>query len=827
MKMAKRLPTGTVTFLFTDVEGSTRLLDAIGPGAYKDALSEHRRVLRDAFERHGGAEVDTQGDSFFVAFARASDAVAAAAEAQGALRDGVVAVRMGVHTGEPLLADRAYFGIDVHRAARLAAAGSGGQVLLSRATRDLADAEVTDLGDHRLKDLLAPERIYQLGRGEFPRLKTLYQTNLPVQTTPLVGRKRELDDVVSLLGGSTRLLTLTGVGGSGKTRLALHAAAEVGDLFPDGVWFVPLAPLSDPTLVASTIAHVLDADGDLGGYLRDRRLMLVLDNFEQVLDAAPDVGAVLAHAPNVRVLVTSRERLHLSVEHEYEVPVLGIADAAALFVERARRFDARVEPSDEVRELVAAVDCLPLAIELAAARIKVLSPAEMRDRLGRGLDLLTGGDRDIPERQRTLRATIEWSYELLEPSARMAFAALSVFPSTFSADAAERVAAADIDRLASLVDKSLLRHTSSGRFFMLATIREYARARLDAGPEARRVREEHASHYLAFAEEHRVEIEKTESLDRVELEHDNFRAALSWFEASGNGECELKLAAALGWFWFAHGHLVEGRRHLEHATAHGKAEAPRARALRFLAALTDTQGDHVAAAAAAAESVSLYEALDDETGLARAVLANANIAMSRGDRVAAQAGYASAAELFRRVGDPHAVAVAAGSLAYHALVDEDEKALELSEAAVIAAREAGATAIEATSLLNVAFAHVQHGNADEAVAVTRDAARIAASLGLTVALSYCIEAIGAAAAARGDGETAARLLAAADAARSAIGAALDPFEARIDEEARRRARASVSDERFAAAWDAGSALTLDDAVADALDLALAQRPAPD
>jgi len=815
--MRRELPTGTVTFLFTDIEGSTKLLDELGASAYEEARAEHRRVLREALRHYGGVEVDTQGDSFFVAFERATDAVAAAAHSQAVLERGVIGVRMGIHTGEPLISDEGYVGMDVHRAARIAAAGSGGQVLLSRATRDLVDVEVTDLGDHRLKDLSAPERIYQLGHREFPRLKTLYQTNLPVQPTPFVGRDRELDELVSLLRGSTRLLTLTGAGGSGKTRLALHVAAELGDAFVDGVWFVPLAPLSEAELVSPTIARVLDADSDLGPYLRDKRLLLLLDNFEQVLDAAPEIGVMLEHAPDVRVLVTSRERLHLSAEREYEVPVLAIADGAALFVERARRFDIQVELSQDVRDLVDALDCLPLAIELAAARIKVLSPAEMRERLRDNLDLLAGGDRDLPERQRTLRATIEWSYQLLEADAQRAFTALGVFPGTFAADAADSVAAADVDRLAALVDKSLLRRAANGRFFMLATIREEARTRLDASTDGPRVRAAHASHYFAFVEEHREQIyaEDADVLDRVELEHDNLRAAFTWFATSGESERELALAANLGRFWAVHGHLAEGRRHLEQALAGGKEQAARARALKFLARIATTQGDLVAAEAAAADLIKLSEELSDPVGLAIALETSGSVAMARGDLVAARGAYAAAEPLFLRIGDAHGVAVVASNLAYIALLEDDESALELCERAVDATRAETRLAPDAISLLTLAFAHVRRGNADAAFSAIREATEIASKLGHKVALSYCVEASGAAAV-RSDSETAARLLAAADAARSALGVALDPFEARIDQEARAQASASLSPERFAAAWAEGASLTLDQAIAIAL-----------
>ena len=812
----RELPRGTVTFLFTDVEGSTRLLGELGPEGYANALGEHRRVLREAFRRHGGVEVDTQGDSFFVAFPTAPGAVAAAAEAQAALASGSIRVRMGLHTGAPLVTGEGYVGADVHRAARIAAAGHGGQVLVSAASAALVGRDgLRDLGEHRLKDLSAPERLFQLGEREFPRLSSLYQTNLPVQSTPLVGRERELAEVTASIRRGTRLLTLTGAGGSGKTRLALHAAAQLADDFPDGVWFVALAPLADPLLVAPTVASVVGATHDLRAHLADKRLLLVVDNFEHLLDAAVDVGAALAEAPGVRALVTSRERLHLSAEREYEVPTLSVADAAALFVERARRFEPRVELSDEVSDLARSLDGLPLAIELAAARIKVLTVGQIRERLERNLDLLSGGDRDLPERQRTLRATIEWSYQLLDERAQAALAALSVFPATFALDAAEAVAGADIDLLASLVDKSLLRRAAGGRFFMLATIREFARSRLESTEQARTVRAAHAAHYLEFAALHRDEIdaETKEWLDRFELEHDNFRAALSWYEATADAEHELALAEALARFWHAHWHLPEGRRRLQHAVAGGGAMLARAHALRVLAIIAYRQRDFAAAADAVADSVALYEKLGDDGGLAQSLLTRANVAVARGDVAAAKADYAAAEPIFHRVGDARGIAIVASNLAYIALLDEDEAALDLCEAAVRATRDAGGAWAYAIMLLNVAYAHVQRSDPDAATAAAARAADLVAPLGQKQALHDCVEVFAAVAALRGDGEKAARLFAAADAARAAVGDSLDPFEARISREARAAAHALISENAFDSAFRTGSELTLEEALA--------------
>lgn len=475
-----RLPEGTVTFLFTDVEGSTRLLGELGEG-FAEALAEHRRVVRAAVTRHGGVEVDTQGDAFFVAFARASDAVAAAAEAQAALK---VPVRMGLHTGEPTLTDEGYVGMDVVRAARIAAAGHGRQVLLSEVTRDLVDVEVRDLGDHRLKDLSGPERIFQLGDGEFPRLRTLRATNLPVQPSPLIGRERELATVTTFLRDGVPVVTLTGAGGSGKTRLALHAAAELADRYADGAWFVPLATVSDASVVDAAIAEVAGAD------FRTRELLLVLDNVEHLL---PAFATTVAELP-VQALVTSRERLALRSEQAYDVPPLPEADAVRLFVDRARRVVPSFQPDDNVRLIVQRLDGLPLAIELAAARVNVLPPAQIRERLARSLELLTTGARDAPERHRTLRATISWSYELLDERRQTLFDRLGVFAGSFGADSAEEVVGATLDDLAALVDKSLLRTAADGRFFLLQSIREFVAERFTATPENESVRERLSRH---------------------------------------------------------------------------------------------------------------------------------------------------------------------------------------------------------------------------------------------------------------------------------------------------------------------------------------------
>jgi predicted ATPase len=432
--------------------------------------------------------------------------VAAAAEAQRALGDGPVRLRMGLHTGEPLRSEEGYVGFDVHRAARVAAAGHGGQVLLSQATAELAGVDVRDLGLHRLKDLTAPERLFQLGTEDFPPLNTLHETNLPVPATPFLGRDREIDQIEALLRRpGVRLVTLTGPGGSRKTRLSLQAAAAAADAYDRGVWWVPLASLVDPALVETTASRALGSKDTLSAAVGDKRLLLVLDNFEHLLEAAGAVDETIGSCPHLTVLVTSREPLHVHGEWEVAVDPLREPEAVDLFVQRALAVNSEFAPNGEVAEICRRLDCLPLAIELAAARVKVLSPSVLLERLEQRLPLLAGGSRSAPERQRTLRATIVWSYDLLTASERDLFARLAVFAGGCTLEAAEEICDADIDAIASLVDKSLLRRTGD-RYWMLETIREFAAERLDQIVDAGMLRDRHAAFYVALGERARPEL---------------------------------------------------------------------------------------------------------------------------------------------------------------------------------------------------------------------------------------------------------------------------------------------------------------------------------
>jgi predicted ATPase len=646
-----KLPTGTVTLLFTDIEGSTRLLHELGD-RYADMLAEHRRVLREAFRRHGGIEVDTQGDAFFYAFASASEAVAAAAEAQEELRHGRVQVRIGIHTGEPMVTDEGYVGVDVHRAARIMSAGHGGQVLVSEATRRLVDSslEFRDLGPQRLKDMTAAERLFQLGDGDFPPLKTLNQTNLPVAQSALVGRERELDELLALLRDGHRVVTVTGPGGTGKTRLALQAAAELVDDFEDGVFWVPLAALDDPELVVPAVAQTLGGGTDLATYLAQRQSLLLLDNFEHLLASAGRLADLLGATERLRVLVTSRAPLRIDGEREYPLEPLHEPDAVTLFIERAAAAGRKIEGNGTVAAICRRLDGLPLAIELAAARTKLVAPEALLERLDRRLPVLTGGRRDAPERQRTLRATIEWSHDLLDAEAKRLFARLAVFAGDYSLDAAEAICDADLESLAALVDLSLLKPVASERLLMLETIREYAAEQLDASGEGETHRRWHAEYFLTVAESAHLAAETAED-QRPEValaEQSQLRAALDWTLAA-DPVLGLQIAAALEQFWHTNNPL-EGRARVTSLLERVDDPALRARGLRVLGGVAIFCGDGDAAREHYRESLELYEALGDAWGISHLLMRLAHDAVGRGEHDEARALAEQSLELSRRHG---------------------------------------------------------------------------------------------------------------------------------------------------------------------------------
>ena len=558
------LPTGTVTFLFTDVAGSTKLLHELGDGGYAEALATHRRVIREACACRHGVEVDTQGDAFFFAFGDAPAAFTAAGELTEALSSGPVQVRIGLHTGTPLVSDEGYVGVDVHRAARIAASGHGGQVLVSESTASLVDGDLCDLGEHRFKDLLAAERVYQLGGHEFPPIMSLGRTNLPIAAWPLVGRERELAEIRSLVVEGRRLVTLTGPGGSGKTRLALQAAAELSDDFLDGTFFVGLAPLRETRAVRSAVAEAvgLQPDDDVAAWLASRRVLLVLDNLEHLPGVAATVAELLAD--EVVVLATSRAPLHLTAESE--LPVEPLADDAAteLFASRAAAAGVIIAIDQTVAAVCRRLDNLPLAIELAAARSKLLSPAALLRRLDRALPLLASGAVDRPERQRTLRATIEWSHDLLDPDAQAAFRRLSVFRGSFTLDAAEAITGADLDQLATVLDHSLMKALGDERFFLLETLREYSQERLDEAGETADYALRHARWYLERLQANypdRLGARQAEVLAWYDADEDNLRAMLDRLNDAAPIEAA-RAAYLLHFFWRTRGAVAEEQERL-------------------------------------------------------------------------------------------------------------------------------------------------------------------------------------------------------------------------------------------------------------------------
>ncbi len=769
--MERELPTGTVTFLFTDVEGSTKLLDRLGAERYAEALASHRRALRDAFGRNGGVEVDTQGDAFFVAFATAPAAISSAREAQEAME---IPVRMGLHTGTPFLTDEGYVGTDVHRAARIAAAGSGGQVLVSSATAALTGLDdLRDLGEHRLKDLSAPERIYQLGHEEFPALKTLYRTNLPVPATPFLGRERELAQVADLLVG-TRLLTLTGPGGTGKTRLALQAAAETSDRYPDGVFWVPLAPLNDPRLVFEQAAQAVGARNGLTDYVADKRLLLLLDNFEHLIEAATDLAELTASCPNMRVIVTSRELLRLPGEQAYPVPPLEADDGTQFFLARARETEPDFEPDESVPELCARLEQLPLALELAAARVRVLSPAQLLERLSGRLDLLKAG-RGVDPRQQTLRATIEWSHDLLDADEQLLFARLAVFSGGCTLEAAEAICAADVDTLQSLVDKSLVRVREGNRFWMLETIREYALEQLEASGEAYELRRGHAEYFLALAEEAEPHLHEYEAcwLDRLGQEMPNVRVALDHFEASGRHEELLRLAAAFSPLWGIRGSMNEGRRRLESAlAADDRPTAARAKALTSAADMALGQGDDERVDSLAGEALPLHRDHGNEWMAVESLLLMAHAAADQHDYERARVLAEEAAEAKRS--DPGSTQAihAVWQLGWaHIGLGDRERGRVLYEETLRRARAAGSVNMESMALSGLSQLAIGDDRPDEALPLLQESFRLNVELKdrWRIAIDAC--RLARALAAVGEPRPAARLLASGQALFEEIGGA--------------------------------------------------------
>ncbi|HLX35494.1 MAG TPA: tetratricopeptide repeat protein [Candidatus Limnocylindrales bacterium] len=898
---------GTLAFLFSDIEGSTRLEQAIGTPAYTTVLERHRELLRTAFEAHGGQEQGTEGDSFFVVFPNAREGVAAAVAAQRALgaetwpSDVEIRVRMGLHAGEATLAGGSLVGLDINRAARIAAAANGGQVVVSEAVRGLIGSSLPDgvtlrsLGSHRLKDIGEPQPLYQvvgpdLGT-EFPPLRSLdaRPNNLPTQLTSFVGRETELAEAGRLLAAS-RLVTLTGPGGTGKTRLSLQVAANAADEFPDGIFFVALETVREPVLVPSRLAAAIGiaesarrtAAEVVEEWLAGKRVLFVLDNLEQVLGVGPIVSDLLRKVPTLKVLATSRAPLQVSGEQEYPVPGLptppdpkqltalerarlgggGRIDLAALTTyEAVRLFIARasaVRPgfavTDENAPAVAAICArlhgMPLAIELAAARVKLLSPDAILTRLEHQLGVLAAGSRDLPERQQTLRGAIAWSYDILDEPCRLLLDRLSVFEGDIELEAAEAVCgpASEIgqevvDGVLSLATQSLLRtieNPDEPRFEMLDTIREFAAEMLAARGQQADLERRHGAWCLDFATRASAELSgdnQREWLERFEHTHDNLRVAMDRAAARGDAAIAIGIAFHTWRFWQKRGHLYEARRRLDAmAAADWSRTDPRLRA-RLLEALGGVcwwQGDIKPMRIAYGEAADLWRALGD-----RAELANALYNYSFAFTVPDEPGQAATAQtdptgegaaaleealgIYREIGDERGeanVLWGIGNMAYFRATG-DTGASYFEQSLEKFAR-VGDRTMEAWSQHQLGAAYIRLNRLDEAATLIREALRFFYQASDTTGLTLVLDDLSSLAIATGENDRAARLWGAARNLTSSTGANLAAFvDEAVELAARPNVRRALDQEELARLAAEGAAMPLDEIVAYALEIPVA------
>jgi predicted ATPase/class 3 adenylate cyclase len=900
---ATSAPTGTVTFLFTDIEGSTRLEQEIGTVRYAGLRERHREILRTTFLIHGGAEQSTEGDSFFVVFGSAREAVAAAVEAQRALAtepwpaDAPIRVRMGLHSGEAGMAGGTLVGLDINRAARIAAAAHGGQILVSDATRALIttglpdDVRLRDLGEHRLRDLAGPERLVQIEAddlpGQFPAVRSLdaRPNNLPTQLTTFVGRERELAEALELLG-RTRLLTMTGPGGTGKTRLSLQVAAAAAEDYPDGIWFVALEPVRDPGLVASTIARTLGAQDSstrpsletLVGAIGERRELLVLDNFEQVLAAGPIVADVLRRCPNVKSIVTTRSALRISGEQEFPVPglpappdisrlselerlnlprevreldvdALNQYEAVRLFIARAVAvkpgFSVTNASAPAVAQISARLHGMPLAIELAAARIKLLTPDQILARLEHHLALLTAGSRDLPERQQTLRGAIAWSYDLLDEGARRLVDRLSVFRGGCDLETAEAVCGpaselgGDVfEGLGALVDQSLLRIDeghAEPRFVMTETIAEFASEMLEARGERETLQEHHARAFLDLAERAAPNLSGADQrtwLDRLERDHDNLRAALDWSTNQPAPGVAARLAFALWRFWQQRGYLNEARVRFETMAAMGWDLEPAvaARLAEGFGGVAYWQADHGTATREYRRALEIWRRLGDKREIANALyndayadilpfMGLAETDLPKGTTESGTAKLEEALALYREVGDKAGegnVLWGLGSYHYFARAGSEAERWYLESLALH--REAGQRTMEAWSLHMLALVTIAREDPTPALTYARHALRHFRDGGDVAGITLVLDDLASIAVVQGDAPRAVRLHGGARHLQRTTGTDLAGY---VEETYKQFAAPSPRDavspedyERFAAE---GAAMSLDELVAYGLE----------
>ncbi|HEX5241126.1 MAG TPA: adenylate/guanylate cyclase domain-containing protein [Candidatus Limnocylindrales bacterium] len=897
--------TGTRTFLFTDIEGSTRLEQDIGTARYAAVRERHRELLRAAFGANGGLEQGTEGDSFFVVFGRASDGLLAAIEAQRALLaeawpDGVtVRVRMGLHAGVAEEAGGSLVGLDVNRAARIAATANGGQVVVSDAVRSLVSGSLPGgvtlrpLGSHRLKDLRDPEPLAQVVApglpDTFPPLRSIdaRPNNLPTQLTSFVGREAELAAAGELLTRS-RLVTLTGPGGTGKTRLSLQVAQHAAEAFPDGIFFVALETVRDPILVPSRLAAAIGiaeparrtAMDAVQEWLAGKQVLLVLDNLEQVVGVGPIVADLLRAVPGLKVLTTSRSPLQVSGEQEFPVPglpappdptqltalqraqlpadarsvdvaTLGTYEAVRLFIARARAVRPGFEVTNENAPAVAAICArlhgMPLAIELAAARIKLLPPDAILARLDSALGLLGGGARDLPTRQQTLRGAIAWSYDILDEPGRLLLGRLSVFAGDIDLEAAEAVCgpASEIgedvvDGVLSLATQSLLRtieNPDEPRFQMLDTIREFAAERLAERGDQVELERRHGAWHLEFATRAAAELsgdDQRDWLERFEHAHDNLRAAMDRAAARADAEIAIGIAFHTWRFWQKRGHLYEARRRLDAlAATEWSRRDPRLRA-RLLEALGGVcwwQGDIRPMREAYAEAVEVWRRVDDPAELANA-LYNYSFGFTVPEGVDPSTGTVQsdptgegrvaldeALALYRGLGEERGeanVLWGIGNMQYFAGTEQtgaEEFALALEKFARV-----GDRTMEAWSRHQLGSSYIRVGRLDEARRLIQDALRFFHAASDTTGLTLVLDDLSSLAVAAGDPERAARLWGAARNLTSTTGAGLAGFvDEAVEYDARPNVRRALEKDELTRLGDEGAAMALDELIAYALE----------
>jgi len=802
-------PTGTITFLFSDIEGSTKLLQGLGD-KYQPVLETHRNLLRAAFAKYQGHEIATEGDSFFVAFNRATDALGAAIDGQRSLlkhewpSEAKIRVRVGLHTGEAKLVGDGYVGLAVHQASRICSVGHGGQILISGSTRELVEGhlpkavDLRDLGEHRMKDLARPERLFQVCHPDlpvdFPKPRSLESRrhNLPVQFTTFIGREKETGEIKKLVG-SSRLVTITGAGGSGKTRLALQVAADLLDDHPDGVWLVDLAAVTDPQLVLQELAATLGVREQGGGsievllddFLAEKKLLLVLDNCEHLVAACARVAAqVLKVSAASRILVTTREALGVSGEVAWRIPSMSVPEtntvhsideisayeAVRLFIERAllteSSFTLTKADAPFITQICNRLDGIPLAIELAAARVNVLSPKQIVDRLDDVFRLLTGGSRSALPRQQTLRALVDWSYDLLSEPEKAMLMRASTFAGGFTLEAAEAVASGEgasnenaLDILTQLVGKSLVvvdRAGEQARYRLLETIRQYGREKLFESAWAASTRDRHLDFYLSLAERTEPLLQGSEQrmwLDLLEAEHDNLRAALEW-SASGDGDqAGLRLASALWRFWWVRGYWSEGRRWLDKVLSlpGEDVSSPRAKALWVAAFLAQFQDDYSAVLSLSQQSLEMIRQVGDEAHAAYPLMILGFLARDHGRPEDGRSQLEESLSIGRKFGDKQAMAWSLLGIAA-TFVDEgnDVQGRSSYEEALQLAREAGDKTTVSRVLNEVGGLAFRDGDFPTARSLLTEALELRRELREKQGLQWSLSHLGALSRAEGD-----------------------------------------------------------------------------